>query len=292
MKQQSDLWLLLCGWLFLSIHSNAAHSNTPESNASESNTSQSNASDSSGSGRGKADGPPVKFVGGLAWGYTELTFNEKLDADTAFNTLTATGGLSRGKVYSSLALSTSVSSENISEEDELGSATRTDIDLNFGYRANKNWALFAGYRAGSTDIDFTIRDSDIEQEEFYREDGFFAGVSYMLPMGRPGNLSFTFAYTHYDTDLKFTAGFEEEDEAEEEEEAEEALEFDDLEGRYRGTSDGYSAGISWVVPLGRSLAMRAQYKVNIYDLDVNVDGERFQPAQRLVYFNLGLLYAF
>lgn len=235
---------------------------------------------------------PIKFVGGLAWGFTELTFNEKLDADTAFNTVTATGAVSRGKLYSSLALSTSVATENISEEDELGSARRSDIDLNFGYRANRNWALFAGYRAGSTDIDFTIRDTDIQQEEFYREDGFFAGASYTLPLGRPGNLSFTFAYTRYNTDLQFTAGFEEESEEEEEEEADEPIEFDDLEGRYSGSSDGVSAGINWVVPLGKSLAMRAQYKVNIYNLDVNVDGLRFRPAQRLVYFNLGLLYAF
>ncbi len=239
-----------------------------------------------------AESQPLRFVGGLAWGFTELTFNEKLDADTAFNTLTATGGISRAKLYSSLALSSSIFTENISEEDEIGSAKRTDIDLNFGYRANANWAIFAGYRAGSTDIDFTIRDTDIRQEEYYREDGFFTGVSYSLAMGRPGTLSFTLAYTRYNTDLKFTAGFEDNEDEEDAEEAEEETEFDDLEGTYSGNSDGYSAGVSWVVPLGKSLAMRAQYKVNYYDLDVNVDGVRFQPAQRLVYFNLGLLYAF
>ncbi len=235
-----------------------------------------------------AGSPPVRYVGGIAWGFTELTFNEKLDADTAFNTLTATGGISRGKFYSSVAVSGSMSTENISEEDEIGSARRTDVDLNFGYRADANWAFFAGYRAGSTDIDFTIRDTETQQKEHYREDGLFAGVSYTIPLGRPGNLSFTLAYTRYNTDLKFTAGFEEDDD----EDDEEPTEFDDLEGEYSGESDGYSIGINWVVPLGKALAMRAQYKVNVYDLDLSVDGARYQPAQRLVYFNLGLLYAF
>lgn len=236
--------------------------------------------------------PPVRFIGGLSWGFTELTFDEKLDADVAFNTLTATGAVSRGKFYSSLAVSGSPATENISEEDEIGTAKRSDIDLTIGYRPDASWSVFGGYRAGSTDIDFTVRDTTINQSEFYRENGLFVGVSYSHSLGRSGNLSVSAAFSHYDTDLSFTAGFEGDEEEEEESEEEEPVEFDDLEGRYSGKANGVSIGLGWVVPLEKSLALLAQYKINLYDLDVRVDDSVFKPSQRLVYFNLGLLYAF
>lgn len=240
-----------------------------------------------------ANEAPVRFIGGLSWGFTELTFDEKLDADVAFNTLTATGALSRGKIYSSLSLSGSLATENISEEDEIGTARRADIDLTFGYRTDGRWSVFGGYRAGSTDIDFTIRDTTINQSEFYRENGVFAGVSYSHSLGRSGSLSISAAFSRYETDLKFTAGFdEEEDEEEQESEAEEAIEFDDIEGRNSGKANGISLGLSWVVPLEKSIALNAQYKINLYDLEVRTDDNVFKPVQRLVYFNLGLLYVF
>lgn len=240
-----------------------------------------------------ADQSPVRFVGGVAWGVTELTFDEKLDADVAFNTITALGALSRGKFYSTFALSSSLVTENISEEDEIGTAARWDADLNFGFRPNARWSFFGGYRAGSTDIDFTVRDTDIQQSEFYREHGVFAGASFTHSMGRSGNISFTAAVSRYDTDLKFTAGQDDDDEEDTEDtEAEEAEEFDDLEGRNKGDGNGLSVGVSWVIPLQKSLALNAQYKINLYDLEVTFEDQVFKPSQRLVYFTLGLLYAF
>lgn len=234
----------------------------------------------------------VRFIGGISWGFTELRFDEKFDADVAFNTLTATGGVSRGKLYSSLTVSGSPATENISEEDEIGTAKRSDVDLTIGYRPDASWSVFGGYRAGSTDIDFTIRDTTINQSEFYRENGLFAGVSYSHSLGRSGSLSFSAAFSRYDTDLSFTAGFEGDEAEEEESEEEEPVEFDDLEGRYSGKANGVSIGLGWVVPLEKSLALHAQYKINLYDLDVREDDSVFKPSQRLVFFNLGLLYAF
>ncbi|MEM7257796.1 MAG: hypothetical protein AAF404_10445, partial [Pseudomonadota bacterium] len=227
-----------------------------------------------------AEQPPVRVVGGVAWGVTELTFDEKLDADVSFNTLTALGALSRGKFYSSLAVSSALATENISEEDEIGTAARWDIDLNFGYRANSKWSVFGGYRAGSSDIDFTVRDTDIRQSEFYREHGLFAGASYTHSFGRSGRLSMTAAISRYNTDLKFTAGQDEDNEDQGEEgeaEEDEAEEFDDLEGRNQGDGNGLSLGVSWVIPLEKSLALNAQYKINLYDLEVAVEDQVFKP---------------
>ncbi len=239
-----------------------------------------------------AEEQPVRFVGGIAWGVTELTFDEKLDADVSFNTLSALGALSRGKFYSSLALSSSLATENVSEEDEIGVAERWDADLTLGYRPTARWSVFGGYRAGSTDIDFSVRDTDIRQSEFYRENGLFAGASYTHSMGRSGSISLTAALSRYDTQLKFTAGVDDEEEEEDGEGESEALEFDDLEGRSSGTSNGVSVGVSWLIPLENSFALNAQYKINLYDLEVSIDDQLFKPSQRLVYFTLGLLYAF
>jgi len=231
---------------------------------------------------------PFTFVGGLALGTTELSFDSKLDADTSFNTYTLFGSLGFNKAYASLSFADSIDSKNVSEEDELGQASRRDTDFTLGYRLTGSWTVFAGYKQGETDIDFQIRDTDLNQSEYYREEGIFVGASYTYRFKRAGNLSATLAYIQYDTDMRFTEGADDDDE--EEAEADEPLEFDDLEGEFSGDSTGYSAGISWLMPLSKSLAFRTQLKVNAFDLEVNFEGQRFEPRQRLSFFDVGLLY--
>lgn len=240
---------------------------------------------------GAAERSGPSFVAGAGLGSTELRFDEKLDADTGFTSYTLFGSAALGKFYATLLYGDSIESENVSEEDELGEASRTDLDLTIGYRIGRGWTLFGGYKRGETAIDFRVRDTDIEQRERYREDGFYVGASYAWRFERAGSLSLTLAYIAFETDLRFTAGFDEEDEEDGEDE-EEALEFDDLEGTFSGDSDGYSAGIGWVMPLGSRLAFRTQLKVNAFDLEVVHEGRTFRPDQRLTYFDVGLLYAF
>jgi hypothetical protein len=234
------------------------------------------------------DGLPVAWVTGLSVGVTELSFEEKLDADVSFNTYTLFGSVSLGDAYVSLAFADSLNEQNISEEDEIGEASRTDLDLNLGYRLTDAWTLFLGYKDGETDIDFRVRDSDIVQDEYYREEGFYGGATYSWRLGEAGTVSFTLAYIAFDSDLRFTEGFEDD----EEEEDGEPVEFDDLEGTFAGDAEGFSAGVSWVIPLGERLAFRTQYRINQYDLEVDTDAGRFEPDQRLGYFDVGLLYAF
>ncbi len=228
------------------------------------------------------------IVGGVGLGVTELKFTEKLDADPSFNTYQFFGSIGYDKAYATLNYADTLSDENVSEEDEIGEASRKDIDLTFGYRLTDHWTVFAGYKDGETELDLRVRDTDIVQNEYYREDGWYAGVSRAFRLGRAGTINLSAAYIKFDSDLRFTEGVEDD----EEEEEDEPTEFDDLEGKYSGDSDGYSVGVSWVIPVGQKAAVRAQYKINDYDLEVRADGQKFTPDQRLSYFDLTLLYAF
>jgi hypothetical protein len=193
-------------------------------------------------------------------------------------------------LYASVSYADTISDENVSEEDETGDVSRKDFDLTLGYRISDSWTGFVGYKDGETSLDLRVRDTDVSQDEYYREDGFFAGLTYSHPIRNAGTLNFTAAYILFDSDLKFTEGFE--DDEEEEDEEDEELEFDDLEGKYSGDATGYSIGVSWVIPVGTNFAFRAQYKLNQYDLEVKAEGKRFEPEQRLVYFDVGLVYLF
>jgi outer membrane protein with beta-barrel domain len=229
----------------------------------------------------------VSFVVGGGLGITSLEFDEKLDADTSFNTYQVFASAGFKRAYASLTYADSISDENVSEEDELGSASRQDIDLTIGYRVTDQWTLFLGYKDGETELDFRVRDSNVVQDEYYREDGLYAGATYTLPLNKAGSLNFSLAYIRFDTDLKFTEGVDEDDDP-----VGERVEFDDLEGKFSGDSDGFSAGVNWVMPLSNHLAFRAQYKINQYDIEVKSAGLKFKPDQRLSYFDVGLLYAF
>ncbi len=229
----------------------------------------------------------VDLVAGVALGVTQLDFDAKLDADATFNTYTLFGSAGLGKAYASVSYADTLREQNISEEDEVGEAGRTDIDVTVGYRVSDAWTVFLGYKDGETDIDFRVRDTRIVQDESYREDGFYGGATYTWALGRAGALNFTLAYIYFDSDLRFTQGVDDDDDDEDE-----PVEFDDLEGTYSGDARGFSAGVNWVIPLSRSLAFRSQYKINQYDLEVTADGLDFDPKQRLSYFDVGLLYAF
>ena len=140
------------------------------------------------------EGRKINWVVGASWGLTTLGFDEKLDADTTFDMYHLSVASSIGRAYAGINYSDSIRSENISEEDELGSATRRDVDFTVGYRITDNWAAFIGYKDGRTDIDFTVRDSDVAQDERYAEKGFYIGGSYSHQFSSAGTLSFTAAY--------------------------------------------------------------------------------------------------
>lgn len=229
---------------------------------------------------------------GLGVGQTELEFPEKLDADTTFGSYHALVGLRLGRFSTGLTYGDALTRETISEEDELGEGERRDIDLTAGWDLNDAWTLFIGYKDGKTDLDLQVRDTDITLRESYQEEGLYAGVAYRHTLGRAGTLSLSLAYIDLDTDLRFSSDSASDDEDEEDDDEGESLEFDDLEGRVSGDATGYSAALGWILPVGDRTAVRVQYKINQYDLEVRAEGRRFKPEQRLNFFDLTLIHVF
>lgn len=81
---------------------------------------------------------------------------------------------------------------------------RKDLDLTLGYRLSDSWTGFVGYKDGETSLDLRVRDTDVSQDEYYREDGFFAGLTYSYPIRNAGTLGFTAAYLSLSQRLQST----------------------------------------------------------------------------------------
>jgi hypothetical protein len=69
-----------------------------------------------------------KFVG-LEFGYSTFQFDEKIDQKLIFQTLSLTAGFGSGPYNFLINYSSSLDSAEVSEEDFIGSADRSDIDL-------------------------------------------------------------------------------------------------------------------------------------------------------------------
>ncbi len=235
----------------------------------------------------KADEQTPQLAAGLAFGYTAMDFNAKLDSDPVFPSMVLTGSASWDKFYASLSFADSLGDESISEEEDVGDASRTDLDLTVGYRLTDRWSVYLGYKDSETDIDFRLRDDDLRRDEVYRKDGYFFGTTYTLPLNNAGNLSFNLGYVDLDTDNTFLADVEDDDE-----EDNEPLEFDDLSGDQKGDADGLSYGISWTIPVNDQLLFNTTFKVNNYDEEIRFNGQTFDADQTLRFFNVGVLYLF
>ena len=180
----------------------------------------------------------IDYVGGIAFGYTNLEFDAKLDSSPSFQSLVLSGGLLFDNYFVNLSYADSVGNTTISEEEDTGDAGRSDLDLTLGYRINEQLNLFVGYKDSETDIDFKLRDDGTLRREFYRKDGWFAGATYNIPLKSAGTLSFNLGYVNLKTDDRFRADEEDDDDDDEPE----ATEFDDLSGRHSGDADGWSYG--------------------------------------------------
>lgn len=235
----------------------------------------------------------INIIAGIGVGYTELDFPAKLDSSPTFPSTILTGSLVYQDTYLNLSYAGSISDEDISEEEDIGKATRTDIDLTFGYNLTNEWTVFAGYKDSETDLELSLRDDEgSSRSEFYKKDGFFIGASYSIDLEDSGSLTFSAGYTDLDSDNLFLADIEEEDECDDDCEIDELEEFDDLSGRVSGTADGWSLGISYLVPVNQNMAINVSYKVNDYQEDISVENKVFTADQRLRFFNVGLIYLF
>ena len=164
----------------------------------------------------------ARLVTGVSLGYSNFSFPEKLDQKISFPSVTVPLTLALDNWQLSANLQTTLSDAKISEEEDVGEASRDDLDVTLGYRISKHWTLFGGYKYGNTDVQFTPRDSEDEDEplaitnESYEQKGPFLGASYSWQFERAGNLSFSIAYAKLDAFNDFSANTDEEEEDDEE----------------------------------------------------------------------------
>jgi hypothetical protein len=235
----------------------------------------------------------VRMVTGASLGYSNFSFPEKLDQEISFPSISIPVTVAADKWQLSANLQTTLSDAQISEEEDVGQASRDDLDLTLGYRLSNNWTIFGGYKYGTTDVQFTPRDADDEDEpiaitnESYEQEGPFIGASYSWQFERAGNLSFTLAYARLDAINDFSAN------TDEEEEDDEPVEFDDITGRVEGNTNGFSYSLSWTMPVSSNLVFQTRFKVNDYKQDIVFDNVEFSGIdERFTSLHVGLAYVF
>ena len=243
----------------------------------------------------------IRIVTGLSLGYSDFSFAEKLDHDISFPSANVPIALTIDNWQLSINASSTLTDADIAEEEDIGKASRKDLDLTLGYRMTKNWALFVGFKYGKTEMTFIPRDIDEEENEdpeqntidaestneSYSQKGPFIGVSYSWQFEKAGSLSVSLAYASLDATNNFSAN------TDEEEEEDELTEFDDLTGQVKGDTNGFSYGVSWTMPLSSNLLFQARFKINDYQQDIVVEGERFEGIdETFTTLHVGLAYVF
>ena len=247
----------------------------------------------------------VRLVTGLSLGYSDFSFPEKLDHNISFPSANIPIALTMGNWQLALNASSSLTDADIAEEEDTGKASRKDLDLTLGYRVTKNWSVFTGFKYGKTAMTFVPRDFDEEVDpeegvdeeeeadvfemtkESYLQKGPFIGISYSWQFEKAGNLSLSVAYATLQATNNFSAN------TDEEEEEEELTEFDDLTGQVKGDTKGFSYGLSWTMPLSSNLLFQTRFKINDYQQDIIVEGERFKDIdETFTSLHVGLAYVF
>jgi|GEM_PF-1394726 len=235
----------------------------------------------------------ARLVTGVSLGYSNFSFPEKLDQKISFPSVTVPLTLALDNWQLSANLQTTLSDAKISEEEDVGEASRDDLDVTLGYRISKHWTLFGGYKYGNTDVQFTPRDSEDEDEplaitnESYEQKGPFLGASYSWQFERAGNLSFSIAYAKLDAFNDFSAN------TDEEEEDDEPIEFDDITGKVKGDTKGFSYSVSWTMPVSSNLVFQTRFKINDYKQDIMFNNMEFSGIdERFTSLHVGLAFIF
>lgn len=252
----------------------------------------------------------IRVVTGLSLGNSDFSFPEKLDHDISFPSANIPIALTMGNWQLSLNASSTLTDADIAEEEDIGKASRKDLDLTLGYRMTKNWSLFAGYKYGITEMTFIPRDNDegigigrdndkahknSEQgtvdvgmtHESYSQKGPFIGASYSWQFEKAGGLSVSLAYASLNATNNFSAN------TDTPEEEDELIEFDDLTGQVLGDTKGFSYGLSWTMPLSSNLLFQTRFKINDYQQDIVVDDKEFDDIdETFTTLSVGLAYVF
>lgn len=239
-----------------------------------------------------ADKPvDLNLVGGLAVGYSNFDFPAKLDHDLTFPVYQLHGGITYKRFYVVANFADNFSDADVSEEEDVGNASRYDGDISLGYQLTPSWGLFAGYKTGKTTIDYQSRE-DLDaggpaptREEYYKHEGPFVGVSFAKKFERAGRLTLSLAYADLDATNKFVQDADDD--------VDEVPEFDDLTGTVKGDSTGLSLGIRWSIPVSGNLLYYLGFRVNDYEQDLTIDGNRYDNIyETITYLTTGLFFVF
>ncbi|GAB2681207.1 hypothetical protein Q4574_19615 [Aliiglaciecola sp. 3_MG-2023] len=233
----------------------------------------------------------IRFVTGASLGYSNFAFSEKLDHEISFPSINIPLAMTLENWQLSANLQTTLKDADISEEEDTGKASRDDLDITLGYRLNKNWTLFGGYKYGNTKIQFTPRDIEEEDQlsvtdERYKQKGPFIGISYHWHFEKAGSLSLSVAFADLDATNVFSENTDEEEE-------EELTEFDDLTGNLTGDTKGFSYSLSWTMPVSSNLLFQTRFKINDYQQDINYNDMQFNGIdESFTSLHIGLAYVF
>ncbi len=207
--------------------------------------------------------------GGGEMGLGTFSFEYKLDQQIVFPVANLTGGLAYGRFNLAANVSGSMQDADISEEDYTGDASRQDLDITLGYQLNRTFSLFVGYKSGETELHKKSRlDGVGSSNESYKQEGLFAGFGMGVAFENAGKLDFSVAYADLDASNRFTADGDGADPGEDKE-------FDDIEGRTSGDSNGFSVNLGWSIPLRGNLLFRTKVKYNRYQQDIRFEGQQF-----------------
>jgi hypothetical protein len=233
----------------------------------------------------------VRFVAGASFGYTGYAFPAKLDHDLGFPSGGLTLAATRNRWQLGLTGSFSLKDADVSEEEDVGEASRYDYDLTLGYQINSNWSAFVGYKSGETEITYISREdldegNPISLTERYTQDGPYVGGAYSWQFENAGRLTVSLAYAMLDATDEFRANTDDD-------EPDDEPDFDDLTGRVKGDTTGLSYGLTWTMPLSGDLLFQTRFKMNDYQQDITFEGNRYDNIdETYVSLLVGLAYVF
>jgi len=233
----------------------------------------------------------VRIVTGASLGYTDYSFPAKLDHDLGFPSGGLTVAATRNRWQLALNGSFSLKDADVSEEEDVGDASRQDIDLTLGYQINQSWSAFVGYKSGETKIEYMSREDEdegiaVSLNESYKEVGPYVGGAYSWQFEKAGRLTVSLAYAMLDATDEFRANTDDDEPGED-------PEFDDLTGRVTGDTTGFSYGLTWTMPLSGNLLFQTRFKMNDYQQDITFEGDRYDDIdETFVSLLVGLAYVF
>lgn len=193
----------------------------------------------------------------------------------------------KDKFFSSLNMEQSWKDEAVFlDTDVLLFLDRVDYALTIGYSIASGISVFGGYKYGETTIKgigigFDPDPSQGANDLSFIEEGPFIGISYSYPVSEKSNLGLSIAYADMD--------------AETENRIDPTGDTIDGAGPPAGTgsTDGYSAGITWSHELSESTLLNIGLKINSYDAEgTNDAGFEYSLESDYKFMTLGLRHYF